>query len=214
MGTDRGKRDVITAQQFVGLGAQRAAPRGQGRSLRIVRERRAARFSRTLMSTPMPDTAQRRVEPGGRVAKRFARDALDQCAVDRTTRHALADGDAEPRTPVEVGRAPGRPSSTATSRPRAVESRTSCGQHRRKLLRPTQRRSRRACAHVRANVARSGKAVRDPRHRHARHTPCPRRQTARRLRPLARRAAMTARPPRDFMRTRNPCVRARFTLEG
>ena len=29
-------------------------------------------------------------------------------------------------------------------------------------------------------------------------------QTARRLRPLARRAAMTARPPRVFMRTRKP----------
>ena len=39
-------------------------------------------------------------------------------------------------------------------------------------------------------------------------------QTARRLRPLARRALMTARPPRDFIRTRNPWVRARRTLEA
>ena len=33
------------------------------------------------------------------------------------------------------------------------------------------------------------------------------RQTARRLRPLARRALSTARPPRVFMRARKPCVR-------
>jgi hypothetical protein len=38
--------------------------------------------------------------------------------------------------------------------------------------------------------------------------------TARRLRPLARRAAITARPPRVFMRVKKPCVRARLTLEG
>jgi hypothetical protein len=34
------------------------------------------------------------------------------------------------------------------------------------------------------------------------------------LRPLARRAEITARPPRVFMRVRKPCVRARLTLEG
>lgn len=39
-------------------------------------------------------------------------------------------------------------------------------------------------------------------------------QTARRLRPLARRALMTARPPRVFMRTRKPWVRARRVFEG
>ena len=39
-------------------------------------------------------------------------------------------------------------------------------------------------------------------------------QTARRLRPLARRALITARPPRVFMRTRKPWVRARRVLEG
>jgi hypothetical protein len=39
-------------------------------------------------------------------------------------------------------------------------------------------------------------------------------QTARRLRPLARRAAITARPPRVFMRVKKPWVRARLTLEG
>ena len=38
--------------------------------------------------------------------------------------------------------------------------------------------------------------------------------TASRLRPLARRALMTARPPRVFMRTRKPWVRARRILEG
>ena len=38
--------------------------------------------------------------------------------------------------------------------------------------------------------------------------------TARRLRPFARRAAITARPPRVFMRVKKPCVRARLTLEG
>lgn len=43
---------------------------------------------------------------------------------------------------------------------------------------------------------------------------CGQAYTARRLRPLARRAAMTARPPRVFMRVRKPCVRARLTLEG
>ena len=36
----------------------------------------------------------------------------------------------------------------------------------------------------------------------------------RRLRPLARRALMTARPPRVFIRTRKPCVRARRVLDG
>jgi hypothetical protein len=39
-------------------------------------------------------------------------------------------------------------------------------------------------------------------------------QTARRLRPFARRALITARPPRDFILTRNPWVRARRVLEG
>lgn len=39
-------------------------------------------------------------------------------------------------------------------------------------------------------------------------------QTARRARPLARRALMTARPPRVFMRSRKPCVRARRVFEG
>ena len=42
----------------------------------------------------------------------------------------------------------------------------------------------------------------------------PSRQTERRLRPLARLALITARPPRVFMRTRKPCVRARRTLEA
>ena len=39
-------------------------------------------------------------------------------------------------------------------------------------------------------------------------------QTARRLRPLARRALITARPPRVFMRARKPWVRARLRLLG
>jgi len=39
-------------------------------------------------------------------------------------------------------------------------------------------------------------------------------QTARRLRPFARRALITARPPRVRMRARKPWVRARLTLEG
>src|SRR5690606_32894978 len=39
-------------------------------------------------------------------------------------------------------------------------------------------------------------------------------QTARRLRPLARRALRTARPARVFMRTRNPWVRLRRVTEG
>src|SRR5699024_10448223 len=39
-------------------------------------------------------------------------------------------------------------------------------------------------------------------------------QTDSRLRPLARRALMTARPPRVFMRTRKPCVRLRRVTEG
>jgi len=39
-------------------------------------------------------------------------------------------------------------------------------------------------------------------------------QTARRLRPLARRALITARPPRVRMRARKPWVRARLTLDG
>jgi len=40
------------------------------------------------------------------------------------------------------------------------------------------------------------------------------RQTVRRARPLARRAARTLRPPTVFIRARNPWVRARFTFEG
>jgi hypothetical protein len=39
-------------------------------------------------------------------------------------------------------------------------------------------------------------------------------QTPSRTRPFARRARMTARPPRVFMRTRKPCVRLRRTTEG
>lgn len=39
-------------------------------------------------------------------------------------------------------------------------------------------------------------------------------QTASRLRPLARRALITARPPRVFIRTKKPWVRARRVLEG
>jgi len=39
-------------------------------------------------------------------------------------------------------------------------------------------------------------------------------QTASRLRPLARRALMTARPPLVFMRTKKPWVRARRVFEG
>ena len=39
-------------------------------------------------------------------------------------------------------------------------------------------------------------------------------QTPSRVRPLARRARITARPPRVRMRTRNPCVRLRRTLDG
>jgi len=39
-------------------------------------------------------------------------------------------------------------------------------------------------------------------------------QTARRARPLARRALITARPPRVFMRSRKPCVRARRVFDG
>lgn len=38
--------------------------------------------------------------------------------------------------------------------------------------------------------------------------------TARRVRPLARRAAITARPPRVFIRTKKPWVRARRTFDG
>ena len=38
--------------------------------------------------------------------------------------------------------------------------------------------------------------------------------TARRLRPLARRAANTARPPRVLERTKKPCVRLRLVTEG
>ena len=39
-------------------------------------------------------------------------------------------------------------------------------------------------------------------------------QRARRLRPLARRAFSTLRPPSVFMRARNPCVRALRILDG
>ena len=39
-------------------------------------------------------------------------------------------------------------------------------------------------------------------------------QGVRRARPLARRAESTLRPPMDFMRARNPCVRLRLTTEG
>lgn len=41
-----------------------------------------------------------------------------------------------------------------------------------------------------------------------------RRQTPSRVRPLARRARITALPPRVLMRTRKPCVRLRLTTEG
>jgi len=38
--------------------------------------------------------------------------------------------------------------------------------------------------------------------------------TASLARPLARRARITARPPRVFMRTKNPCVRFLLITEG
>lgn len=50
--------------------------------------------------------------------------------------------------------------------------------------------------------------------RPARQPEARRLQTAKRARPLARRALITARPPRVFMRSRKPCVRARRVLEG
>jgi len=50
--------------------------------------------------------------------------------------------------------------------------------------------------------------------RFAGQTEARRLQTAKRARPLARRALITARPPRVFMRSRKPCVRARRVLEG
>jgi hypothetical protein len=50
--------------------------------------------------------------------------------------------------------------------------------------------------------------------RFARQPGARRLQTAKRARPLARRALITARPPRVFIRSRNPCVRARRVLEG
>jgi hypothetical protein len=43
---------------------------------------------------------------------------------------------------------------------------------------------------------------------------CGESQTPRRDRPLARRARITARPPRVFIRTRKPCVRLRRVPEG
>ena len=143
----------------------------------------------------------------------YARDALDQCTVDRAPRHALADGNAEPHTSGRV-RVPGRRHRQPFPRS-ARRSRAICGEHGGELLRPTQA----TFAPERARVIRAGPArsgipcgisvigMHDTRRARCR-------QTARRLRPLARRAAMTARPPRDFMRTRNPCVRARLTLEG
>ena len=39
-------------------------------------------------------------------------------------------------------------------------------------------------------------------------------QGASRARPLARRAESTLRPPTDFIRARNPCVRLRLITEG
>lgn len=39
-------------------------------------------------------------------------------------------------------------------------------------------------------------------------------QTLNRARPFARRARMTAAPPRVFIRTRNPCVRFLLITEG
>jgi hypothetical protein len=39
-------------------------------------------------------------------------------------------------------------------------------------------------------------------------------QTPNRVRPFARRARTTARPPRVRMRTRNPCVRLRRCFDG
>ena len=72
-----------------------------------------------------------------------------------------------------------------------------------------------------ARTRRTGeRALEVGRSQYAAHHDCRRRQrcavaqTARRLRPLARRALITARPPRVFMRTRKPCVRARRTLEA
>ena len=51
-------------------------------------------------------------------------------------------------------------------------------------------------------------------HRPARSGGAPGPQAASRLRPLARRALMTARPPRVFIRTKKPWVRALRVLDG
>ncbi|MEK0432307.1 MAG: hypothetical protein RL700_514, partial [Pseudomonadota bacterium] len=80
-----------------------------------------------------------------------------------------------------------------------------------------QRKMRRAgintCTHDRVKICFLGNAD----HTHAHSMLRPRRwtaQTANRLRPLARLALITARPPRVFMRTKKPWVRARRVLEG
>ena len=138
-----------------------------------------------------------RVQLRRAMARGLTQDALDQYAIHRPTREPLADGQAE----------------THASPALSFDGRRGgdrLGDQHEPALGETYR--------VRPGLRDScefGFGLQPARARESeRGRGLPWFQTARRLRPLARRAFRTARPPRDFMRTRKPCVRLRFTTEG
>jgi hypothetical protein len=202
MGVDRPQLADERLQKLIGLVAQRAAKYSKCRS----RGRTGFSERRLQADTDVHnDTGACRstIERRRHVPKGFTHDSLHKSPVNGTTRHALAHRDPEPRR-TSVGRGtPGGGHGQPFCR-RAHRRTATRRENRRELLRaPQALRTPEPPASGRPRVI----GMHDIRRAW-------RRQAARRLRPLARRAAMTARPPRERMRTRKPCVRARFTLEG
>jgi hypothetical protein len=189
-------------QKLIGIGAQRAAQYRERRS-----HGRAGLSKRRLQTDTDIDhdtrSGRRAIKHRRNVSKGLTHDSLHKSPVNGTTRHALAHRDPESRR-TGVGRStPGGRHGQPVSR-RAHRRTAARLEHRRELLRaPQALRTSEPPGSGRPRVM----GMHDIRRAW-------RRQAARRLRPLARRAAITARPPRDRMRTRKPWVRARFTLEG
>ena len=132
--------------------------------------------------------AHQHIEPRQAIApdaKYFPYDTLHPVAIDGPGRHLFAGDDSKPR----------------------VSESIQPGKHGEIPARPD-----------RAGSQRCRELIRTPQPRRARKThprrPAPAVQTASRARPFARRARSTPRPPRVRIRTRNPCVRLRFAIEG
>ena len=204
-------------QQVIGVGPNLAPPHAHCK-------RHALRIDQRQLQTQRDVDARRRLcgaafERSSVVPARFAHNALDQRPVHRAPCVALTHGDAKaygsrrivdrPRRPL---RYPGRayrqhlPRGTDRLFARRAQQRRELGRR----FKPAQRSK--AIAFVTSGHLDIHRGQREP-PVHSLLKPL-QAQIPSRCRPLARRAAITARPPRDLIRTRNPCVRARLTLEG